>query len=112
MEHPDRRYSIREVSELTDVPDYILRQWERRFPQLKPRRDRAKRRYYLAGDIDIVRRIKQLLRHEKLSTEGARVRLAQELKGEGRPKTRKEVVDLLDRMENQIRAMLDSLDEV
>lgn len=111
MEHPEKRYTIREVSDLTDVPDYVLRQWERRFPELRPDRNRAKRRVYTQGDIAIIRRIKQLLRYEKLSTEGARIRLAQELKGEGRPKTRKEVIDLLDDMENQIRILLDSLDE-
>jgi DNA-binding transcriptional MerR regulator len=112
MDHPDKRYSICEVSDMTGVPDYVLRQWEARFPPLKPGRDRANRRYYLAKDVEIVRRIKQLVWHEKLSTQGARVRLLQELKGEGRPKTRKEVVDLLDEMENQVRGMLDLLDSV
>lgn len=97
---------------MTEVPDYVLRQWEDRFPPLKPGRDRAKRRYYLAKDVEIVRRIKQLLWHEKLSTEGARVRLVQELRGEGRPKTRKEALDILDQMENQVRSMLDILDSV
>jgi hypothetical protein len=62
--------------------------------------------------VEIVRRIKQLLWHEKLSTEGARVRLVQELRGEGRPKTRKEALDILDQMENQVRSMLDILDSV
>jgi DNA-binding transcriptional MerR regulator len=112
MDHPDKRYSIREVSEMTGVRDYVLRQWEARFPSLKPGRDRANRRYYLAKDVEIVRRIKQLVWHERLSTQGARVRLLQELKGEGRPKTRKEVIDLLDEMENQVRGMLDLLDSV
>jgi DNA-binding transcriptional MerR regulator len=112
MDHPEKRYSIREVSKMTEVPDYVLRQWEDRFPPLKPGRDRAKRRYYLAKDVEIVRRIKQLLWHEKLSTEGARVRLVQELRGEGRPKTRKEALDILDQMENQVRSMLDILDSV
>ncbi len=109
-DHLERRYSISEVSAMTDVPDYVLRQWESRFPPLKPGRTRTKQRFYLSKDVEIVRRIKQLLWHEKLSTEGARIRLAQELLGEGRPKTRKEVVDILDRMESQVREMLDTLD--
>ena len=108
-ESQDRRYSIREVSEIVDVPQHLLRQWEDRFSQLKPARDRARRRYYTQGDIDIARRIKQLIRHEKLTTEGARKRLAQELRGEGRPRTRREAVELIDKIEAEVRDMLDLL---
>ncbi|HRI88929.1 MAG TPA: MerR family transcriptional regulator [Candidatus Hydrogenedentes bacterium] len=110
MAQVERRYSIGEVSELLDVPIHVLRQWESRFPQLKPKRDRVKRRYYLHADIEIARRIKQLTRHEKLSSEGARMRLTQELHIEGRPKTRKELLDLVDRIENDVRDLLDLLD--
>lgn len=109
-ERDDRRYGISEVSEMTDVPAHVLRQWEARFPQLKPGRDRANRRYYKAADIAIVRRIKQLLWHEKMTTKGARVRLAEELRGEGRPRTRQEALDILDQMEDGIRRMLDLLE--
>ncbi len=109
-ERDDRRYGISEVSEMTDVPTHVLRQWEARFPQLKPGRDRANRRYYKAADIAIVRRIKQLLWHEKMTTKGARVRLAEELRGEGRPRTRQEALDILDQMEEGIRKMLDLLE--
>ena len=106
----DRRYRISEVSELTSVSIHLLRQWESRFPQLKPKRDRANRRYYSVADIDLVRRIRQLLRHEKMTTDGARRVLAQELRGEGRPKTRREALALLDEVESEVRAMLDLLD--
>lgn len=107
---PERRYGIREVSELIEVPDYLLRQWEERFPPLRPKRDRAGRRYYLATDIEVARRIKQLLRYEKMTTEGARARLQQELQGEGRPRTRKEALDLIDKIETEIDALLDILE--
>ncbi|MBN2308330.1 MAG: MerR family transcriptional regulator [Candidatus Hydrogenedentes bacterium] len=108
-ESPERRHKISEVSEITGVPIHVLRQWEERFPQLRPSRDRANRRFYLAADIAIVRRIKQLLWHEKMTTQGARTRLAQELRGMGRPQTRQEAVELVDRIEEEIRAMLDLL---
>lgn len=106
-----RMYRISAVSEMTGVPEYVLRQWEDRFPQLKPKRDRANRRWYGAADIDIVRRIKFLMRHEGMTTEGARKLLAQELRGEGRPRTSREIVDILDTMEAEIRRMLAVLDE-
>jgi DNA-binding transcriptional MerR regulator len=95
---------------MTDVPIHQLRQWEGRFPQLRPRRDRANRRYYLAADIDIVRRIKQLIQHEGLTTAGAIKRLDLELHGVGKPLTRQELIDLVDELEHEVRAVLDLLD--
>jgi len=108
----DRRYRIGEVAEMTGVAPHLLRQWEAKFPQLKPKRDRAGRRYFTAADIDIVRRINYLLRHDKMTVKGARVRLAQELHGEGRPRTNQEAIDLLDKIQEEVRAMLDILDSV
>jgi len=111
MNTPSGRYcGISEVSKLTQVPPYVLRQWEDRFPQLKPKRDRANRRRYTAEDIAVVRRIKHMLWHERMTTAGARQRLAQEIRGEGRPKTRQQALDLLDTIESEVRAMLDLLE--
>ena len=94
------------------VATHLLRQWENKFPQLHPKRDRAGRRYYLQADIDVVKRINFFMRHEKLTIEGARLRLAQELHGEGRPRTRKEALDLLDKIDDEVRSALDTLGKV
>ncbi len=109
-EADDRRYGIAEVSRMVGVAAHVLRQWESRFPQLKPKRDRAKRRYYQARDIEIARRIKQLVRHDKLTTEGAIKQLNIELYGVGRPKTKQEVIDLLDKMEAEVRGLMELLE--
>ena len=106
----ERRLRISEVSEMTGVAVHLLRQWEEKIPQLKPRRDRANRRYYLEKDVEIVRRIKHLVRHEKMGLDGVKIRIAQELHGEGRPRTRQEALDLVDRIETEARAMLKLLD--
>ncbi len=106
----ERRLRISEVSEMTGVAIHLLRQWEEKIPQLKPRRDRANRRYYLEKDVDVVRRIKHLVRHEKMGLDGVKIRIAQELHGEGRPRTRQEAIDLVDRIETEVRAMLEILD--
>src|SRR5690349_11562720 len=111
MQQPDRRYSIGEVSEMLGVSIRTLRVWEDQFKQLKPRRDRVKRRYYLQEDIDIARRIKQLLKGERLSSEGARIRLTQEIHLDGKPRTRQELIDLIDEIENDVRSLLDRMDE-
>lgn len=107
----DRRYAIAEVSELVGVPSHVLRQWESRIGPFKPRRDRANRRIYSVGDIEIARRIKQLLRDEKMTTQGAAKRLEEELKGEGRPKTNTETLDLIDKIDEEVRAIVDILDK-
>lgn len=106
----NRRYRISEVSDMVGVPSHVLRQWETRFTQLKPKRDRANRRYYLPEDVEIARRIKELLRNEKLTSRGASRRLSQELFGEGRPRTNREARELIDKIENEVRAMRDILD--
>lgn len=107
----ERRYGIREVSEAVDVPVYVLRQWEERFPPLRPKRDRNGRRAYIERDLAVVRRIKELLRDERMTTAGANRALARELDGDAPPKTRHEAAELLDRIEAEVRSLLDSLDE-
>ncbi len=105
----DRRYSISEVCELVGVSQARLRRWERRFAPLKPKRDRARRRYYTPADIEIVIRIKQLADEEKMAPEGIGIRLAEEIYGQGRPKTNREIVELLDKLDTEVREMLDIL---
>ena len=107
----DRRYGIAEVCELVGVPSHVLRQWETRIGPFKPRRDRANRRIYSVGDIEIARRIKQLLRDEKMTTKGAAKRLEEELKGEGRPKTNTDALELIDKIDQEVRAMVNILDK-
>ena len=108
----DKRYKISEVSEITGIATHLLRQWEAKIPQLRPRRDRANRRYYTLKEIEIVRRINFLVRHEGLTLNGAKIRLAQELHGEGRPRTNPEVIALLDKIEDETRAIRNLLDKM
>ena len=65
-------YSISEVSRLTALEQYILRYWETEFEQLKPGKNRAGNRIYTNKDIKLILQIKQLLREEKYTIEGAK----------------------------------------
>ncbi len=107
----DRRYGIAEVSGLVGVALHVLRQWEAKVGVFSPGRDRANRRTYTVGDIEIARRLKQLLRDEKMTLKGAAKRLGEELKGEGRPKTNTEALDLIDKIDEEVRAIIDILDK-
>ncbi|MCF7822851.1 MAG: MerR family transcriptional regulator [Candidatus Marinimicrobia bacterium] len=77
-------YSIGEVSEATDLKQYVLRYWESEFPQLSPAKNRAGNRTYREKDIELVNFIKTLLYEKKYTIEGARQKL-KELQESGLP---------------------------
>jgi len=77
-------YKLSEVCRVTDTQPYVLRFWESEFPQLNPGKSASGQRLYRKRDIDVVRRIKELLYEEEYSLEGARKKLADEL-ARGKP---------------------------
>ena len=75
---PDKRYfTIGEVSELCAVKAHVLRYWEQEFPQLRPVKRRGNRRYYQHHEVQLIRRIRELLYEEGFTLSGARQRLEQ-----------------------------------
>jgi DNA-binding transcriptional MerR regulator len=57
-------YAYRTISEVADdlhVPQHVLRFWETRFPEVRPLKRGGGRRYYRPEDIDVLRRISELL---------------------------------------------------
>ena len=73
MELPDKLYfKVGEVSDIVEVPAYVLRFWETQFPRIKPKRTPAGQRLYRKADVELILSIKQLLYKEKFTIEGAR----------------------------------------
>jgi len=107
----DRRYSISEVSEHLDLPVHLLRQWEEQVPHIRPKRDRANRRYYQVQDIRLIERVKQLVRGEKMTLQGAAKKVQEEMLGQGAPQTNEEALDIIDQIEAKARKALDILDQ-
>lgn len=70
--------TIGELSAALGVPQHILRYWESRFPQLRPLQRSGNRRYYRPADVELTRRI-----HQLLNVEGFTIRGAQKALGEG-----------------------------
>jgi DNA-binding transcriptional MerR regulator len=62
--------TIGELSHELGVAQHILRYWETRFPQLKPMQRAGNRRYYRPADVELARRINQLLNHEGYTVRG------------------------------------------
>jgi len=77
-------YRVGEVSQRVGVESYVLRYWEKMFPQLKPEKDETGQRVYTRSDIDLILRIKDLLYEERYTIDGARKRLKRESKSTGK----------------------------
>lgn len=72
MLEPDKKYlNISEVSERTDVPAYTLRYWEKEFKQLRPERYSGQRKYSPL-DVELVKKIKDLLYNKKYTIDGVK----------------------------------------
>lgn len=68
-------YSISEVSKIADIEQYVLRYWETEFEQLTPQKNRAGNRIYTNKEIQLILKIKSLLRDKKFTIEGAKKNL-------------------------------------
>src|SRR5689334_7896074 len=80
-EIPDKLYfKIGEVSELLGVEPYVLRYWETEFPGLSPKKSGTGHRLYRRKDVELLLRIKHLLKEKRFTIEGARQSLHAEAK--------------------------------
>lgn len=110
--HDEKRYRIGEVSAETEIPVYVLRQWESKVPQLNPKRDTSGRRYYTRDHINIILKLRYYIRHKKMTIQGASMALSKSLHGTGELEDRRGIIDLVDKIEDEIRGALDLLDSV
>ncbi|HVJ52366.1 MAG TPA: MerR family transcriptional regulator [Aliidongia sp.] len=62
--------TISEVADELDVPQHVLRFWETKFPQIRPLKRGGGRRYYRPEDVDLLRRVAQLLYQEGYTIKG------------------------------------------
>jgi DNA-binding transcriptional MerR regulator len=70
-------YSISEVCEETLLEQHVLRYWETEFPQLRPKKNRARNRAYRLKDIKLIKYIKHLLYNEHFTIVGAKKKLSE-----------------------------------
>ena len=71
MKNHDALKTIGEVSQLIQVPVYVLRFWEKKFKQISPIKKNGGVRYYSPEQVSIIERIKNLLYEKKYSINGA-----------------------------------------
>jgi DNA-binding transcriptional MerR regulator len=72
-------YKIGEACRALGIQPYVLRYWETEFPALTPSKSRSGQRVYSEKELEVIRRIKELLYEEGYTIAGAKKKLEAEL---------------------------------
>jgi DNA-binding transcriptional MerR regulator len=72
-------YKIGEACKALGIQPYVLRYWETEFPALTPSKSRSGQRVYSEKELEVIRRIKELLYDEGYTIAGAKKKLEGEL---------------------------------
>jgi DNA-binding transcriptional MerR regulator len=78
MGKKEKTYKIGQAAKMLGLESYVLRFWEKEFPQLKPLRTSKGQRLYTEEHIKLIKKIKTLLYEDRLTIEGARMRLEEQ----------------------------------
>src|SRR4030095_7640564 len=87
-------YKIGEACKALGIQPYVLRYWETEFPALSPSKSRSGQRVYSEKELEIIRRIKELLYDEGYTIAGAKKKLETELASGGLGETVDEAAEL------------------
>ncbi len=71
-------YTIGEVSNLLGEKPHVIRYWESEFSFLRPRREQGRIRKYTQENVELLRRIQDMLHNQRFTIEGARLKLKEE----------------------------------
>jgi DNA-binding transcriptional MerR regulator len=69
--------TIREVAEILDLPQHVLRFWETKFPQIQPLKRKGGRRFYRPEDVALIQLIQTLLHERGFTIKGAMALIAE-----------------------------------
>ena len=72
MKDPNALRTIGEVSQIINVPVYVIRFWEKKFDLIKPIKKKGGNRYFDNNQISNLVIIKKLLHVNRYSIEGAK----------------------------------------
>ena len=100
-------YSIREVAEMFDVNESLLRYWEKEFPIIAAKKAGGNIRQYTKEDIENIRLVYHLVKEKKMTLAGARQRLKQNKES---IRDTAEIIDRLRRIKEDLLSMRKELD--
>ncbi|MFN4082233.1 MAG: MerR family transcriptional regulator [Bacteroidia bacterium] len=87
-------YTIGQVSRMLQLPESLLRFWEKEFTQLKPRKTSRGTRKYSIEDIETIKAIHQLVKIEGYTLDGAKEKLKKSNSIKTKTRIAEELMDL------------------
>ncbi|MBQ8593515.1 MAG: MerR family transcriptional regulator [Bacteroidaceae bacterium] len=102
-------YSIGEVAEMFDVPESLLRYWEKVFPSISPKKAGRGIRQYKKEDIENIRIIYHLVKEKGMTLAGAKAVLQKNKTGVVQSA---EVIDRLKSIREELVKMRDELNQI
>ena len=61
-----------EVTNLTGLAPHVLRNWEKTYPQLNPKKNSAGNRAYKEEEVNLIFRIKELIEDKRYTSDGVK----------------------------------------
>lgn len=102
-------YRIKDIAEFVDEAPSTLRFWENEFSELKPKRGGKGTRLYTAEDLDLIRKIKFLLRTKGMHISAAKAQLKHNFKNIS---TRTMALTELESAKNDLEILFKSLSKI
>jgi len=95
MKKEEKFYYIGEVSKIVELPQHIIRFWEKELSFIKPLRDQKGHRIYTEKDIEKINRIKFLVYNEGYKIRGVKKKLREANVKEAAKDTKKFLEEIL-----------------
>ncbi len=99
-------YSIKEVSEMLEIPESTLRYWEKEFKEINPKKNANGVRHYTVDDIEQIKLVNHLVKEKSLTIKGAKTRMKDNPQ---KTTDTHEVVERLKAVREELLAILDEL---
>lgn len=103
-------FSIKEVATEIGESEPTIRYWEKEFHELKPRKTPGGTRFYTKENIELLKRIKFLLREQKLTIAGAKKRLKNKY-AEDTDKTKQLLLEKLEFIKKELNDLIKQMAE-
>ncbi len=102
-------YSIKEVSDMLEIPDSTLRYWEKEFKQICPKKSSSGVRRYTVEDIEQIKKVNHLVKEKSLTIKGAKTQLDRNLPVQA---DTQDIVERLKNVREELKSILQELDAI
>ena len=99
--------TISEVSKELNVPQHVLRFWEKKFQNLNPIQKNNGRRYYTDDDVNLIKIIIDLLYNQKYSILGAKKKIKDKTTDLDLNKRNKDLILKLEKIKMKLENLID-----